>query len=126
VALSADISTIWRPGVPYNYVSYDNPEVIRLFDQALSQPTEEAAIPYWKRAAALIVQDQPYTWLYYYDQVTVVRDRLRGARVDSYGAYQNLWEWWIPRSLQGGTGSAGGASPPTPAAGARDTSDGKR
>jgi ABC-type transport system substrate-binding protein len=94
--------------------------------QALAQPTAEKANPIWRAAAERIVQDQPYTWLYYYDQVTVVRDRLRGVRVDSYGAYQNLWEWWIPRSLQGGTGSAGGASPGAPAGGAADTTKGKR
>ena len=44
---------------------------------------------------------QPYTWLYYYDPVTGVSDRLRGVRVDTYGAYQNAWEWWIPRARQG-------------------------
>ena len=102
VALSADISTIWRPGVPYNYVSYDNPEVIRLFDQALAQRTEEAAIPYWKRAAALIVQDQPYTWLHYQDQVDGVNNRLRNTKVNTLGRYLNPWEWWIPASQQRG------------------------
>ena len=126
VPLSPDLSPFWSPQSPFNVVAYENADAQRLMQQALAQPTAEKANPLWRSVAERIVQDQPYTWLYYYDQVTVVRDRLRGVRVDSYGAYQNLWEWWIPRSLQGGTGSAGGASPPAPAAGARDTSDGKR
>ncbi|HEV7589978.1 MAG TPA: ABC transporter substrate-binding protein [Longimicrobium sp.] len=126
VPLSADITPFWAPQSPFNIVAYDNPQAWGLMQQALAQPTAEQASPLWRAAAERIVQDQPYTWLYYYDQVTVVRDRLRGVRVDSYGAYQNLWEWWIPRGLQGGTGSAGGASPSAPAAGARDTSHGKR
>jgi hypothetical protein len=38
---------------------------------------------------------QPYTWLYYYDPVTGRSPRLRGVVVDTYGAYQNAWEWWV-------------------------------
>jgi len=124
VPLSADITPMWAPDSPFNITAYGGQEAWGLMQQALAQPTAERANPLWRAAAERIVQDQPYTWLYYYDQVTLVRDRLQGVRVDSYGAYQNLWEWWIPRALQGGTGSAGGASPPAP--GARDTSTGKR
>jgi peptide/nickel transport system substrate-binding protein len=124
VGLSADITPMWAADSPFNVTTYGGEEAWGLMQQALAQPTAEKADPLWRAAAERIVQDQPFTWLYYYDQVTVVRDRLRGVRVDSYGAYQNLWEWWIPRALQGGTGSAGGASPPSPGAGARDTSTG--
>ncbi|MFL5538739.1 MAG: ABC transporter substrate-binding protein [Longimicrobiaceae bacterium] len=124
VALSADITPMWAADSPFNVVAYDGQEAWGLMQQALAQPTAARADPLWRAAAERIVQDQPYTWLYYYDQVTLVRERLHGVRVDSYGAYQNLWEWWIPRALQGGTGSAGGASPPAPGAGARDTSTG--
>ena len=63
---------------------------------------EAAATPVWQEAARLIVADHPYVWLYYYDIVDAVR-RVRGMRVDSYGLYQNTWEWWIPKSQQRGT-----------------------
>jgi peptide/nickel transport system substrate-binding protein len=109
VGLSPDITALWAPDSPFNIVAYDDPQTLALMRQALAQPTADRANALWKQAAERIVQDQPYTWLYYYDQVTLVRDRLRGVRVDTYGAYQNLWEWWIPRALQRGTGSAGGA-----------------
>ena len=122
--LSADITPLWAPDSPFNIVAWNDPQGWGLMQQALAQPTAELANPLWRQAAERIVQGQPYTWLYYYDQVTLVRDRLRGVRVDSYGAYQNLWEWWIPRARQGGTGSAGGA--PSPAAPGADTSNGKR
>jgi peptide/nickel transport system substrate-binding protein len=96
VGLSADLYQLWGdPDLPFNYVSYDNPEVQRLFELALQQPTEETAAPYWRRAAALIVADQPYTWLYYYDAVYAVNDRVKGTRIDTLGAYQQVWEWYI-------------------------------
>jgi peptide/nickel transport system substrate-binding protein len=116
VALSPDLTGSFRTGGPLNVVSYDNPEVNRMMDRALAQPTPETANPAWRAVAERIVQDQPYTWLYYYDQLTAVSNRLRGVRVDTYGAYQNLWEWWIPQAEQGG---AAGAA-------ARDTGKEKR
>jgi peptide/nickel transport system substrate-binding protein len=95
VATSPDISTLWRPDNPFNFVSYENPEVLRLFEEAMRQPTEEAWLPYWRQAAALIVADQPYTWLYFYDEPIAVRERVQNTRIDLLGGYQNLHEWWV-------------------------------
>ncbi|HEX2203564.1 MAG TPA: ABC transporter substrate-binding protein, partial [Longimicrobium sp.] len=101
VPLSPDITPQWLPGETFNIVSFRDPETERLFAEAQAQPTAERANPLWKRAAERIVAVQPYTWLYYYDIVVGLSPRLRGARIDAYGAYQNTWEWWIPRELQG-------------------------
>lgn len=100
IALSPDLTTTWGPSSPFNYVSYSDPRTTALFEQALAQPTAEAAAPYWRQAAARIAQAQPYTFLYFMDQLDGVNSRLRGMKIDTYGAYQNTWEWWIPRRLQ--------------------------
>lgn len=109
VALSPDLTGLWGAESPLNIVSYDNPETQALFQQALAQPTPAAAAPYWKAAARKLVEDRPYTWLYYMDQVNGINDRLRGVKVDTYGPYQNAWEWWIPRSQQRGARSPAAA-----------------
>lgn len=109
VGLSADITPLWAEGSPLNIVSYKNPRVSQLFEQALTQPNDQAAAPYWRAAAEQIARDQPYTFLYYFDQVDGVRDRLQGMKIDTYGAYQNAWQWWV-RSEQ-----PGGAAAPPPA-----------
>jgi peptide/nickel transport system substrate-binding protein len=96
VGLSPDLWQIWGdPDLPFNYVSYDNPEVRRLMELALEQPTEERAAPYWRQAASLIVADQPYTWLFYYDTPYAVNDRLQGTHVNTLGELQQVWEWRI-------------------------------
>ena len=85
-----------------------SPEVTRLLQEAERQPTEQLANPLWIAAAERIVQDQPYTWLYYYDPVTARSPRLRGVEVDTYGAYQNTWVWWLADAPgRGGADSAG-------------------
>jgi peptide/nickel transport system substrate-binding protein len=104
VGLSPDLQQIWgSPDLPFNYVSYDNPEVRRLIQEALAQPTEELASPIWRQVAALIVEDQPYTWLYYFDQIVGVNDRIQGTTINTLGTYQRIWEWWIPQAAQRGT-----------------------
>lgn len=94
VGLSPDLQSIWGdPDLPFNYVGYDNPEVRRLIEEALSQPTEGAAAPYWRETAARIIEDQPYTWLYYFDGLIGVNNRLRGTLINTLGTYQQIWEW---------------------------------
>jgi hypothetical protein len=82
--------------------------VNRLFEVALAQPTEELAAPYWRDAASLIVAEQPYSWLFYMDQVWGVNDRIRNTRIDTLGAFQNIHEWTLVD--EAGGAAAGGAA----------------
>lgn len=95
VGLSPDIAGSWLPGAAFNIVGYDDPETSRLIEEARAQPTAALATPLWKAAAERIVAAQPYTFLYYYDIVVGVDRRLKGTRIDTYGALQNTWEWWM-------------------------------
>jgi peptide/nickel transport system substrate-binding protein len=106
VGLSPDLTELWGKNSVYNYVSYENPRVTQLFEQARAQPTEERATPFWRAAAEQIARDQPYTWLYYFDQVDGVNNRLQGIKSDTYGAYQNAWEWWVRGEQRGGGAAA--------------------
>jgi peptide/nickel transport system substrate-binding protein len=108
VNLNPDLFPLWGKDAALNVVSYDNPEAFRMMESARSQPTQRAAAPYWQAAAERIVQDQPYTFLYYYDVLVGVNNRLKGVKIDSYGAYQNTWEWWV----QGDPRRGGAAAPP--------------
>src|SRR5690606_6309248 len=65
VGLTPDLTPIWSPESPFNFTRYRNPRAMALIEQARQQPTFDAAAPLWAEAASLIVQDQPYTWLYY-------------------------------------------------------------
>lgn len=106
VALSPDLTGMWGPASPYNVVSYEDAETQQLFERALAQPTQELADPIWREAARALFEDQPYTWLYYMDQVDGINERVRGVVVNTFGPYQNAWEWWIPRSQQRGAAPA--------------------
>jgi peptide/nickel transport system substrate-binding protein len=101
VGLTPDLFQTWGvPDAPSNYVSFDNAEVRELMTRAAEQATEEAAAEYWRRAASLIVAEQPYTWLFYYDSPYAINHRVQGTRIDPRGAFQNVWDW---RVVAGGT-----------------------
>ena len=96
VGLSADLFQIWGdPEGASNYVGYDNPEVQRLFAEAMAEPSPEAAAPVWRQAANLIVADQPYTWLFYYDVLYGVNNRVQGIEVNTLRPYGQVWEWRV-------------------------------
>jgi peptide/nickel transport system substrate-binding protein len=100
------LKQLYGTGEPFNATGYSNAKVDSLMAVAQHQATEPAAAPYWQKAAIQITEDQPNTWLYYFDGVDAVRNRLKGVRIDTFGTYQNTWEWWIPRSQQGRAASA--------------------
>ncbi|MQA91134.1 MAG: hypothetical protein GEU90_13005 [Gemmatimonas sp.] len=102
VGLSPDLSPLWSEESPFNYTNYTAPGLADLIEEARTAPTPETAAPLWRQAASRIVSDQPYTWLFYMDVVDGVNNRLRETEVDTYGAYQNTWEWWIPEELRRG------------------------
>ncbi|HUE97239.1 MAG TPA: ABC transporter substrate-binding protein [Longimicrobiaceae bacterium] len=96
VGLSPDLYQLWGdPELPFNFVSYDNPQAQALMEQAVAQPTEEAAAPIWREIASLISADQPYTWLFFYDRPYGVNNRVQGMRIDTLSPYQRVWEWRI-------------------------------
>jgi peptide/nickel transport system substrate-binding protein len=113
VGLSPDLEALWGQDSPFNYVSFESPQAWQLFEHARQQHDEQEANRLWREAAALIVAEQPYTWLYYRDELVAVAQRLRNVQVDTYSRYQNVWEWWIPAEMQRG-GRAGAAPAAAP------------
>ncbi|MBB4639355.1 ABC transporter substrate-binding protein [Longimicrobium terrae] len=95
VSLTPDVSAMWTSGGAYNLTGYSSAETDSLIARAAAQARPEGANPLWRSVAARIVQDQPYTSLYYYDPVTGVNNRVQGTHVTSFGAYARSWEWWV-------------------------------
>jgi peptide/nickel transport system substrate-binding protein len=99
VGLKVDMKPIWHSASlegKFNHTGYSNSEVDRLIDEALSRETLEEARPLWRRAQRLVVDEQPYTFLFILDKIFAVNDRVQGTDPDFRGFYRNLEEWWIP------------------------------
>jgi len=100
VGLKVDLTTIWHSesiNDKFNYVSYSNPEVDGLIEMAKREMNRAKAKLLWDEAQRLIVEDQPYTFLYIPEQVNGIHRRFRDVQMDTRGTFNHPEQWWVPR-----------------------------
>ena len=103
VNLKVEMATIWHSdsiGDKFNFVSYSNPEFDRLNDAATFEMDEQKARQMWWRAQEMIVEDQPYTFVYTPKLIQFVNRRFRNVQMETWGWYYNLSQWWVPQDQQ--------------------------
>ncbi|MBA2243587.1 MAG: hypothetical protein H0W11_01400 [Gemmatimonadetes bacterium] len=99
---------------PYQYVGYRNPRVDVLIDSLTLVMDRDRGRQLWTEYQRLVVQDAPYTPLYYPLRLVGIRSRLQGADMDVRGDLVNVRDWWILPN-QRRAGEATGAQPGAPA-----------
>jgi peptide/nickel transport system substrate-binding protein len=79
----------------YNYGQYANPELDKVIDQARIESDREAARKLWAQAQAIIVRDQPVTFLFERDRLHALPKNLTGFHSSPRSAYVGLEDWSI-------------------------------
>lgn len=97
-ALFVDMNSTWHSGERYefNQVGYSNPEVDRLIEGAVQERDSAKAAAMTKEAQALIFEDQPFTFLYWMDEIVALHARFRDAQIDILSPWRDLNTWWVP------------------------------
>lgn len=100
-ALFADPSAFWRSdraGAPAdsNFSGYANPEVDALLDQGvgIADPAEAAAV--WKEVQRKVYEDQPFTFLWWRQELVVVDARFQHTSIDVISGLGQLSAWDVP------------------------------
>ncbi|MGY1551055.1 ABC transporter substrate-binding protein [Microbacterium sp. A588] len=75
---------------PTYYFGYDNPEVQRLYAEALAEIDEDASAELLAEAARLVSEDHAADWLYTGETITAVRPTVSGFPQDSINSRINL------------------------------------
>ncbi|HKJ66448.1 MAG TPA: peptide-binding protein, partial [bacterium] len=99
VALKVDYAPIFHSQAAlkgYNFTAYRNPLFDSLNREAAVASDTEKAKKLWSQVESLLLEDQPYTWLYYMKSGHGLHERFKGVRMDHRGAYLNLEDWWVP------------------------------
>jgi peptide/nickel transport system substrate-binding protein len=96
--LFIDPTVIWHSGIDYqfNFVSYQNPEVDALMERGLREPDPAVSNPIWKELQTKIYEDQPYTFLFWRDDIVALSSRFENAEIDVLSPYGNLHRWDVP------------------------------
>jgi peptide/nickel transport system substrate-binding protein len=79
----------------FNYYSYQNPVVDSLIEAASARLDLSEAGPIFKQIQAIVHEDQPATYLFWFDNIVGVNDRVQGTSVDIFSAYHNFWNWYV-------------------------------
>ena len=90
-----DILHCKRLNQPYQYVGFCNPRVDALIDTLAVTMDREQARPLWREYQRLMIQESPYTVLYYPERLGAVRRRLQGAVLDIRGETITARKWWL-------------------------------
>jgi peptide/nickel transport system substrate-binding protein len=80
---------------PFAWSGTQNPEIDRYLDLLGATVDEEEAAALWREYQQAIVEEQPYTFLYFLDQLMGVSGRVQGAEMDARGEWLNLREWYL-------------------------------
>jgi peptide/nickel transport system substrate-binding protein len=79
----------------FNFVSYSNPEVDRVIDDALLKTDTASARALWDRAQRLIYEDQPYTFIAVPKEITALDDRFCGVNPSAISFFVHLPQWGV-------------------------------
>ena len=84
----------------FNFVSYKNPEVDLLLEEARRLFDEKERAARYHRVHAILAEDEPYCFLYVPDALVAVHRRFRGVEVGPAGIGHNLIRWFVPKDEQ--------------------------
>lgn len=99
VGLKVDMTTTFHSKSvldKYNFPSYRNPEFDKVNDAAKFEMDRDKAKELWSEAQRILIEDQPYTWLFYTKSGHGLHKRFKDVVMDQRGTYVNLRDWWVP------------------------------
>jgi len=82
-----------------NFMSYSNPKLDALIDEARSTVDQEKRMALWNQVHEIIHEDQPYTFLYSRKSLIFVDDRFENVERVKIGLNDRT-EWYVPSALQ--------------------------
>lgn len=89
-----------RSDQPFAFTGTNNPEIDRLLEELSVVVDQEEARALWVDYQRAIMEEQPYTYFYFRDQLAAVNRRLRGVEMDARGELLNLREWYVDPSTR--------------------------
>ncbi|MBN2009104.1 peptide-binding protein [candidate division KSB1 bacterium] len=78
----------------FNYVHYANPAVDKLIEQGRAELDREKAAAIWRKFQHEIHEDQPYTFLFWKDDIVAIHERFQSVSPIPLSAFYNIEKWY--------------------------------
>lgn len=85
-----------------NFISYKNPELDKLIDEARSTVDEARRMPLWQQAERIMYEDQPYTFLMRRQTLAFIDKRIHNLQMTKLGLNMGSLpvETYVPAAMQ--------------------------
>jgi len=77
------------------YSGTHRPDIDRLLEQIRITSDRSVAKGLWDEYQRLVIDEQPYTFLYFPERLSGVNKRVKGLVMDARGDWQNIKDWYI-------------------------------
>ncbi|MBI4608232.1 MAG: peptide-binding protein [Candidatus Rokubacteria bacterium] len=99
-----DLYNVWHSSKTgpkqLNFIGFRHPEVDRLLEQGRRTLDRTERKRSYDAFQAILAEEQPYTFLYVPDALTIVHSRVRGIEPAPAGLTYNFIRWYVPRDEQ--------------------------
>jgi peptide/nickel transport system substrate-binding protein len=82
-------------GTTNQFSSYSNPRVDSLIDRVSVVKTLDEARPLYGEIQRILRDEQAWSFLYYYPDLVLIRDRVQGVEMDDRGLLLTVARWWV-------------------------------
>ncbi|MDD2715346.1 MAG: peptide-binding protein [Candidatus Wallbacteria bacterium] len=83
-----------------NFMSYSNPEVDRLLEEARKITDQAEREKMYHRFHQILADEQPYIFIYATDMIYAVHKRIHGIKLEPAGIRYNFENWYVPKQYQ--------------------------
>ena len=84
----------------YNWMHYRNRQVDKLLELGVATYDRNERKKYYNKLQQILAEDQPCTFLWANDALTIVHSRFHGIKPATIGIDYNFPKWYVPQQLQ--------------------------
>lgn len=96
IPLPIDLKSYWYSDLAktqMNFVGYQSKEIDKIILELEKKQSQKDYINLMKKFQQVISEDQPVTFLYWFDNVVCYNNRITNITINPFGSIQRIWEW---------------------------------
>lgn len=96
IPLPIDLKNYWYSDLKQtqmNFAAYQSEEADKIMLELEKKHSKKEYIELMKKFQQIISDDQPVTFLYWFDNIVCYNKRIKNITINPYGPVQRIWEW---------------------------------
>ena len=98
IPIPIDLNPYWNSDQEkgfLNFSSYKNKECNELLAKLQEKLPESEKIIIYKKLQRIIYNDEPVTFLYWFDNIVAYNKKISNIKISMLGLVKNAWEWRV-------------------------------